>query len=156
MAFFDKVGETISSRSRDVIKKAKDLSEVTSLHGQINSQEEIITKAYLEIGQAYFKAHKDISDDIYATQCDTIKVASGKIEQYKVDINNIKGVQVCMNCSAEITVGAAFCPRCGTKVPEHTLEDSIVQQDNVKTCPQCDSPVSNNSEFCTTCGQKLV
>ncbi len=116
MDFFDKVGETISSKSRDVVKKAKDLADVTNLNGQINCQEEIINKAYAEIGKAYFELHKDMADDIYAPQCDTIKAALVKIKQFKADLNYIKGFKICPNCSTEITAGAVFCSSCGTKI----------------------------------------
>jgi hypothetical protein len=40
MDFFNKVGSTISSKSKDVTKKAKELAEIAKLTGQIAEKEE--------------------------------------------------------------------------------------------------------------------
>ena len=42
MDFFNKVGSSISNKSKNVAKKAKELAEISSLNSQINTQEEII------------------------------------------------------------------------------------------------------------------
>ncbi|WP_124068387.1 zinc ribbon domain-containing protein [Clostridium sp. E02] len=155
MAFFDKVGETISSKSKDVIKKAKDLAEISSLNGQINSQEEVINKTYSEIGQTYFEIHKDLTDDIYATQCDIIKIALEKIQHLKQDINSIKNAQICPNCGAEIATEVVFCSVCGIKIVAQTPEVIKVPVVVTKACPQCGATISDDSAFCTSCGEKL-
>lgn len=122
MAFFNKMGEALSNKSKDVVKKAKEMAEIVSLNGQINSQEEIINKTYIEIGKSYYELHKEEADNIYAPQFEIISNAFSKIEELKVDISNIKGVQKCPNCSCEISEGVTYCPSCGAKLefPEAT------------------------------------
>ena len=41
MAFFDKLGETISSECEEVAKKAKEMAEIAKLNGKISTQEDI-------------------------------------------------------------------------------------------------------------------
>ena len=53
MDFFEKVGETITGKSKDIVDKAKDLAEIASLRSQIGTCEEVIKKNYLEIGRLY-------------------------------------------------------------------------------------------------------
>lgn len=53
MDFFNKVGSTISSKSKDVTKKAKELAEIAKLTGQIAEKEESVKGAYI------FAAHYD-------------------------------------------------------------------------------------------------
>lgn len=170
MAFFNKVGETISSKSRDVAKKAKDFAEVSSLNGQINSQEDNINKMYLEIGKQYFNKYKDMDNNEYPDQCSAIKDAMVKIDQLRADINKIKGIMICQNCGAEIPDESAFCPGCGSKVVKEVIVDSqlVQEQDGVQApqvesaaskephvCPECGSTLSEDAAFCTSCGHKL-
>ena len=122
MDFFDKVGEAITSTSKDVVKKAKDLAETTNLNVQISSQEKIINTAYTEIGKVYYEEHKNEADELYIAQFDTIKEASDKIAQLKADLTKIKGVKFCASCGTELREDAAFCSGCGAKVEEETEE----------------------------------
>lgn len=80
--FFDKVADTINSTANNLGDKAKELSEITALKGQIRSQEKIIESMYLEIGKLYFEAHKDEADAPYAAQMQNI--VSAKIEAAKL------------------------------------------------------------------------
>ena len=47
-------------------------------------------KAYQEIGEAYYLAHKDDVDSIYGEQMQTITKALAKIEELKTEIENKK------------------------------------------------------------------
>jgi len=49
MDFFERVGETITAKGKDVADKAKDLAEIASLRSQISTCEEVMKKNYLEI-----------------------------------------------------------------------------------------------------------
>ena len=49
--FLDKVTDVINNTASDISDKAKEFSEVSSLNGQIRSQEKIIENAYIEIGK---------------------------------------------------------------------------------------------------------
>ncbi len=48
----------------------------------------------------------------------------------------------CINCKANIAVGAKFCPECGTK-----------QEVKDKFCPECGGKVSQGAKFCPECGK---
>ena len=59
MDFFNKVGSTISSKSKDVTKKAKELAEISKLTGQIAMKEESIKGTYIELGKYVYENQKD-------------------------------------------------------------------------------------------------
>ena len=59
MAFFDKLGEKISSKSKEVAQKAKDLTDVTKLNAQVSAEEKTINELYFKIGKAYYESHCD-------------------------------------------------------------------------------------------------
>lgn len=116
MAFFDKIGETISSKSKGVAQKAKDLAEVSDLNKQINQCNQKINDSYMEIGYYYYQAHKDDGDDPYAAQCANIRQAMDQAEALRTQIQVIKGVKVCPNCHAEIPRDSQFCGYCGCRI----------------------------------------
>jgi chorismate synthase len=155
MAFFDKVGETISTKSKDVVKKAKDLAEISGLNGQINTQEEIVNKAFIELGRTYYEEHKDLTDDVHVAQINIVKAALERIQQLKAEINTIKGVTNCTTCGAEMASGSIFCSSCGTKVSAAVVVSVETTVNIEKICPQCRASVNEEALFCTSCGQKL-
>jgi ribosomal protein L40E len=122
MAFLDNIGKTISSKSKDVAKKAKDMAEIAGLNGKISTQEEIIRKAYIEIGKAYYEKYKNDNTNEYATECEKITLANDEILKLKSEIQAIKSSKVCPNCGAEITEEAVFCAKCGYKFETQTKD----------------------------------
>ena len=50
MDFIEKLGDTISSKGKEVAEKAKETAEILALKGQISTCEEVIRKNYVEIG----------------------------------------------------------------------------------------------------------
>lgn len=88
--FFDKVGAAISSTANDLSDKAKEVSEVTALKGQIRSQDKIVENMYLEIGRNYYESHKDNMEDEYAAQMQNITTAKQTAERLRDDIDIIK------------------------------------------------------------------
>ena len=88
--FFDKMGAAISSTANDLSDKAKEMSEVTALKGQIRSQDKIVENMYLEIGRNYYDSHKDNMEDEYAAQMQNITTAKQTAERLRDDIDIIK------------------------------------------------------------------
>lgn len=48
-----------------------------------------------------------------------------KINDYKRQIQAIKGIQVCKNCGTEIGVGVVFCSSCGTPILSNTESNTV-------------------------------
>lgn len=118
MSFFEKVGGTISSKSKDVAKKAKEMAEIAGLNGKISAQEEIIRRNYLEIGKAVFEKYKDGASEDFSEQCEKIEMANTEIDKIKDEILIIKNAKLCPNCGAEVVAENTFCPGCGSAMAE--------------------------------------
>ena len=154
MAFFDKIGETISTKSKDVAKKAKDFADTAKLNSQISSEEDIINNEYKNIGKNYFEKNKDDASNLYAEQMKIIADAKQRIEEFRKDIQNIKGVSICPNCGEQVNLGSSFCSGCGSKIEE----SQSVQSDPIvvaKTCPGCGTVIDDKVIFCENCGKKV-
>lgn len=88
--FINKVGAAINNAANDLSDKAKEVSEVTALKGQLRSQEKIIENMYLEIGREYYEMHKTAIEDPFAAQIQNITTAKQTAERLRDDIDIIK------------------------------------------------------------------
>ncbi|MDD6037745.1 MAG: zinc ribbon domain-containing protein [bacterium] len=130
MEFFDKFSETIMSASKDMSQKARDLSETAKLSLDIRSKEDCVRRLYAEIGEQYYKEHKDDIEPAYE-QMEKIKEYMETIENLKKHLQEVKGTKTCDRCGEEIQTGDAYCRKCGAKVEE----DDIVVDAEVKDAP---------------------
>jgi len=135
MDFFEKLGETISTKSKDVAKKAKEVAEVVSLNAKISTQEDIINKTYAEIGQKYYEKNKQDSFHEFGAEFDTINHAMEEIERLKDEIQTIKNTKICPKCKEEVPTDSAFCSKCGaqfeveSEAPQETPEEEVSKED---------------------------
>jgi ribosomal protein L40E len=134
MDFFEKVGDTITGKSKELAKKAKDVTDIAKLNSQISSEKDKINKNYIEIGRAYYNAHLHEENYNYEGLCGEITVSMDKITELKKDIQTLKGTKCCENCGAELPREAAYCLSCGTKVEEETEpETEEAEEEQEKT-----------------------
>lgn len=122
MAFFD----TLTSKSKDVAKKAKDLAEITSLNSQVSSKESEIKNIYREIGKVIYENKTAWKEVDLTEQFAKIESLEEQIAKLKADILVIKGNKVCTQCGAEIASDVKFCPKCGAQAPEASEEPKEV------------------------------
>jgi len=123
MAFWENFSETISMRSKEVADKAKNLTDIANLKGQIVTQENTILRNYREIGRAYYNAHKDDITKEFPSEMENIAQAELMIADLKKKISELKGTQKCTSCGNEIPNDSSFCPKCGQKVEAETFFD---------------------------------
>lgn len=94
--FVSKLGETITTKGKEVTDKAKDLAEIANLRGQINTCEEVVKKNYMEIGKKYYEKHASVPDEEmeedYEEACRAIRNAQIGIADLEAKIKEIKGV----------------------------------------------------------------
>ncbi|MDE5697235.1 MAG: zinc ribbon domain-containing protein [Lachnospiraceae bacterium] len=118
MSFLNKVGTSISDKSKSAVKKAREMTELSSLHSQISAQEDIIDRLCLEIGKKVYEKRESFPDSELEEKYTAVSNAYGEIERLKTDIILVKGAKRCPHCGIEVSLDFAFCPECGTAVPE--------------------------------------
>jgi hypothetical protein len=117
MDILNKVGETITSKGKDVAKKAKDLAEIASLRTQITIQENSVNRVFQELGKMYYEQHKAGTGDDIAEKCTQIDTAVAEIERLKQAVMTLKGIRKCPICGAEVDEAALYCSKCGAQLP---------------------------------------
>jgi len=155
MAFFDKVGASLSKMGNDVSSKTKSMVEVTNLNGQLKSSESQLKEIYVEVGKAYYKANKnkDVDEEMQKL-FDQVAEAEEAIVHLKSLLHKAKGTVECSNCHAEMPFGTLFCSACGAKigVPEVTEEEAEAEKIE---CPKCHTELKAGAAFCASCGTKI-
>lgn len=173
MAFLSNLGTNISSKSKEVAKKAREMADIANMNSQISAQERLNDRAYLEIGKMYFADNKNNMSTPYEEKMNSIRASMEQIDRLKASINLIKQAgnddnkvigaegsieriqngSVCPNCKAVVTSEMRFCVSCGQDL-------TAVQQLNInsskKICPICNKEASSSDQiFCDECGSKL-
>ena len=149
MSFLDQLGKKLSDTGQEAATKARNFAEVTRINGLISDTERRISRLYGEIGQSYYERHKDDPAAEEAERISAILSAYGEIAQYQEQIKQIKGVEQCPNCGAEVAAGSAFCNACGAKLVPPAAQAG-------RSCPQCGCPVAEDDLFCNSCGPRLA
>lgn len=151
MAFFENLSKTVTGVGQKTIAKTKELADTSRLNSMISEEEKVITNQYFQIGKLYVSIHKDDFGDDFAGMIGAIAEAEAKIRDYKKQIQDIKGVQRCEKCGAEVPNGAAFCSSCGATMPKM---QPPISADYIK-CGNCGTAVKRSMRFCTSCGKPM-
>ena len=153
MAFFDNLGKKASEMTAKAMQKAQELSETTNLNSLISEDEKKINNTYYQIGKLYVSLHSEDSEEAFAGMIASVAEGEQKISGYRRQIQDIKGVQRCEKCGAEVARGVAFCSSCGAPMPK--AETPAPTEDQVR-CESCGAMVKRGMRFCTFCGKPLT
>ena len=123
MTFWENLGDTLSAKGREVADKAKNLTEIASLRGQIVTCENTITKNYKDIGKEYYETHKSESGDAFQAKLDAIKNAEKSILELQKRIQELKGTKHCNKCGANVDDDCIYCPKCGCKMDDGFFDE---------------------------------
>jgi rRNA maturation endonuclease Nob1 len=152
MAFLDNLGKKASEATAKAVQKAQGLSEVSRVNLLISEEEKKLNATYYQIGKLYVSVHGSASEDDFSGMVAAILESEQKINDYRKQIQSIKGIQRCEKCGAEVARGVAFCSSCGAPMPKVEAPSS----DDVIRCESCGTLVKHGMRFCTSCGKPIV
>lgn len=152
MAFFNDLGKKASEATAKAVLKAQELSETTRLNSLISEEERKIDSSYYQIGKLYVSIHGHDVEEALSGMVENIFESQQKIDVYRTQIQDLKGLQRCEKCGAEVERGVAFCTCCGTPMPKI---ENIILDDHVK-CSNCGTIVKRGMRFCTACGKPMI
>lgn len=153
MAFFDNVSKKLTEVSQTAVQKTKNMADVAKLNAQVSDEEKKINEAYLQIGKMYVANHAEDFADEFKPYFELIHASEAKIEASQKELKELRGVEKCSCCGAEVESGSLFCSACGAEMKREEPQESTEQKGC--TCPACGATVSELSKFCTSCGTAL-
>lgn len=137
MAFFDKLGTTISAAGKSGLSKAKEIKDTAKIAMDIQEREAAIRKYYQELGQIYYQAHKDDEEPEYE-QIEAIKAAFEEIGELKAAKDEIRGIRRCPDCGGAVADDANFCPSCGAKCEDPVETGDVVDTETEETIAEAE------------------
>lgn len=166
MDFFSKLGDSIQNVGKEVSKKSKDLGETMNLNNQIKENEIALNNTYQLLGKMYFETYLEEARSRYKREVGDIEFFLERINSYKAQIRELKGLKLCHECGAEIEVRFPRCPLCGVEVevPKQEIiiqEEGVIDNDNIiehmtgPFCTGCGAKITEGAKFCVKCGKKL-
>ena len=122
----DGLVKTLSKTTKEIGKATKELGaraeqgiEAQRIRNKIASEERIIEKIKVDIGDVIYRRHSqgDGIDSELSALCQEIDQHYLKVREYKDSAANIKGQKICPSCEREVDINVSFCPYCGTPCP---------------------------------------
>ena len=133
-AFFEDLGRKIGETAETVTNKAGEAVEIQRLRNQIRALERGNERDYAELGKMVYDHYKEgeVVDSEAIGICDAIQNREESIEKYEQQISDVKGDVTCDGCGKSVAKEMAYCPHCGSKVPEQTESKESDYADAVK------------------------
>ena len=133
-SFFEDLGRKIGETAETVTNKAGEAVEVQRLRNQIRALERGNERDYAELGKMVYNHYKDgeVVDSEAIGICDAIQNREERIGKYEQQISEVKGDVTCGGCGKSVAKDMAFCPHCGSKVPEQAAAEEGDYADAVK------------------------
>ena len=129
-------------------------AEINRLNHAISAEEQTINGLFQKIGQTYYANHRNDPEENQAESIRGILEALERAKGYKEQINTLRGITICPNCKAEVSINSAFCNHCGTKLSTPVQPAAPVDQSTV-VCQSCGNRCNAGQRFCNQCGTPL-
>ena len=145
--------ESVGRFAQNAVSKSKEMAEITRLNMEISNQEQRLRELYGQLGQ-YLVENADLvpadRQDAQALLQDVAQVKAG-IEASKATLLEVRNVNICPGCGAEVSRSSKFCPSCGTQMDRSVME----RLNQAPVCPSCGAELEPGAAFCGNCGAKL-
>lgn len=112
MGFFDDVKNSLTEKSQDLSKKAKDTTEIYRLNNANKSMEKEVEKLIYQIGLRYYANYKDECAEKCPDLIEQIDQLYQTMAANKQQIEQLSIVEVCPNCGKKLDPNAKFCVNC--------------------------------------------
>lgn len=152
MSFFSELGKKVTDAGQKTVQKTKEISEVAHINSLISQNENKINNTYFQIGKLYVSIHGNDGEEEFEGLVGMIAELEQQIVAYRKQIQDIKGIQHCEKCGAEVPKGVAFCSSCGNAMPKVEMHENF---DDCVRCA-CGAMVKKGMRFCTSCGKSMT
>lgn len=161
MAFFEQLSKKVTQVSQTTIQKTKEIADIAKLNSNISEEERTIESLYNQIGKYYVEKYGNNCDEECKSLVNNIKEAEEKIQDYRMQIQEIKGVIRCPNCQTDIPEHSQFCNVCGYKLETNLVEETNCDEIKISEvtcdnkCAACGAVLESEALFCPECGTKV-
>ena len=153
MGLFEDFGKKVKDAGQKSVQKTREISEISRINTLISQAESDMYRIYYSIGKTYVSLHRDDSEEALKSMVSSVINLESEKEEYKKQIQLIRGIRLCSHCGAELLNGSQFCSSCGVPVPK--IQKPQYSDDDIR-CDSCGAMVKMGMRFCTSCGSPLA
>lgn len=127
------VAEQLGKKTEPLVKKTEEVVEIQKVKGQIRAMEMENEYDLADLGEIVYAKYLDglVEDEDFAAICEEIGERLLIIDAMEKYLAELKGIEICTECDAELMKDAEFCSKCGAKV-EHFVEDVEEDEDEIE------------------------
>ncbi len=140
--------DSIGKVTQSAISKSKEVAEITRLNMEISTLTQKVKDLYSQAGERVLEAGLAADDPVIADLASQLATLKQSIQMNRDKLNEVKNVNICPNCGAEISRTSRFCDKCGTEIIK------APQEPPMGVCKVCGSPIEKDALFCGNCGAK--
>lgn len=146
-------GEKFSKMTQTAVSKSKDVAEITKLTLNNNSLEAEIKTVTEQVGEYVVANQMLAEDEIIGQKLNQIAELKAAIAANEAKIREIKNINICEVCGAEVPNTSNFCDKCGAPMKKEApaAEEEPVTE---KVCVKCGTALAVDAAFCPNCGEK--
>ena len=147
-------GEKFSKMTQTAVNKSKEVAEITKLSLNNNSLEAEIKTVSDQIGEYVVANQLLAEDEIVGQKLNQIAELKAAIAANEAKLREIKNINICSVCGAEVPATSNFCDKCGApmKKDEPVAEEEPAVTE--KVCVKCGTALEVDAAFCPNCGEK--
>lgn len=149
MSYFEKIGNTITSKGREITQKARAFSETSSLNNIIKAEQHKIDTNYKMMGKLYFEKYGDCASEEFAESVSAVRASMKKISETQEQITKIRKRNCCTECGTPFKSDSVFCSKCGARIREEQPKPKEIR------CANCGNKLDDGALFCDSCGTKV-
>lgn len=149
MAFLDNLDRKITSLGQGVAQKSKEVTDSVKISAALKTAGNQKKDAFEQLGRVYYQLIVQ-NEDAVIPEAEAVVRQLQNLElqekQLRKQLEKLKNIVCCPNCSAELAGDSKFCNVCGTEIIRTQYDDGG------KVCRNCGAPLEDDQKFCVNCG----
>ncbi len=116
MKFFEDLSAKITDLGQTAVDKTKSFASRTKLSAQLSGEKSALEELYRRIGEKFYAESREGTNGSFEELFEAVGQKIAYIDSLQRQIRDLKGVNVCHKCGAEVDADVNFCPKCGCKI----------------------------------------
>lgn len=123
-------------------------SEIKRIQRAIADRRAQLESCYALLGKQYVERHRTESGGEFSMLIGNINEHEATLKILDDQVLELRGLQRCVKCGAEMPLTSRFCNICGSKAPEPPAGQ--------RRCPTCGKLLPIEARFCNGCGNPVA
>ena len=146
MDFFENLGNKVSEAGSSLSRRARNYSDQSRIESDMSMAQAELDRTYNNL------KGREVPEEEAKALAERVDLIGRDLQEMHRQYNLIRGLVSCSKCGADVPIGTAYCPACGSPIPQAQPAPQAAPQGAV--CISCGQPLSPGAQFCPRCGTK--